>query len=73
MKESLIIVEYYFRYLLSQDASAPEQIQVIETVLSCLVVIVIAISCFGKNSTDEYNFRTREKFVETPCLSKLSK
>ena len=43
IKESLIVVEYYFRYLLSQDASIATQIQVVETVLSCLVVIVITI------------------------------
>ena len=43
IKESLVVAEYYFRYLLSQNASAAEQIQVAETVLSCLVVIVITI------------------------------
>ena len=43
IKESLIVVEYYFRYLLSQDANAATQIQVVETILSCLVVIVITI------------------------------
>ena len=43
IKESLIVVEYYFRYLLSQDAGTTAQIQVVETVLSCLVVIVITI------------------------------
>ena len=43
IKESLVVAEYYFRYLLSQNASAAEQIQVVETVLSCLVVIVITI------------------------------
>ena len=43
IKESIIVVEYYFRYLLSQNASTVEQIQVVETVLSCLVVIVITI------------------------------
>ena len=41
MKESLVVAEYYFRYLLSQNTNAAEQIQVVETVLSCLVVIVI--------------------------------
>ena len=41
IKESLVVVGYYFRYLLSQDASTVEQIQVVETVLSCLVVVVI--------------------------------
>ena len=43
IKESLVVAEYYFRYLLSQNASTVEQIQVAETVLSCLVVIVITI------------------------------
>ena len=43
IKESRIVVEYYFRYLLSQDASDTTQIQVVETILSCLVVIVITI------------------------------
>ena len=43
IKESLIVVEYYFRYLLSQDNSTTEQVQVVETVLSCLVVVVITI------------------------------
>ena len=43
IKEGLIVVEYYFRYLLSQDAGTTTQIQVVETVLSCLVVIVITI------------------------------
>ena len=43
IKESLVVVEYYFRHLLSQDASTMEQIQVVETVLSCLIVVVITI------------------------------
>ena len=43
IKESLIVIEYYFRYLLSQDAGTTTQVQVVETVLSCLVVLVIAI------------------------------
>ena len=43
IKESRIVVEYYFRYLLSQDANTATQIQVVETILSCLVVIVITI------------------------------
>ena len=44
IKESRIVVEYYFRYLLSQDANTTTQILVVETVLSCLVVIIITIS-----------------------------
>ena len=43
IKESLVVAEYYFRYLLSQNTSAVEQIHVVETVLSCLIVIVITI------------------------------
>ena len=43
IKESLIVVEHYLRYLLSQDADTTTQIQVVETILSCLVVIVITI------------------------------
>ena len=43
IKESLIVVEYYLRYLLSQDINTATQIQVMETVLSCLVVIIITI------------------------------
>ena len=43
IKESLIVVEFYFRYLLSQDTNTATQIQVVETILSCLVVVVITI------------------------------
>ena len=43
VKESLIVVEYYLKYLLSQDAGDTTQIQVVETILSCPVVVVIAI------------------------------
>ena len=43
IKESLEVVEYYFRYLLSQNDSTAEQIQVVETVLSCLIVVAITI------------------------------
>ena len=43
IKESLIVVEYYFRYLLAQDTNTATQVQVVETILSCLVVIVITI------------------------------
>ena len=38
-----MVVEYYFKYLLSQDADITTQIQVVETVLSCLVIVVITI------------------------------
>ena len=42
-KESLVVVEHCFRYLLSQNDSTTEQIQVVETVLSYLVVVAITI------------------------------
>ena len=43
IKESLEVVAYYFRYLLSQNDSTVEQIQVVETVFSCLVVVAVTI------------------------------
>ena len=43
-KESQIVVEYCFKYLLSQDTSHTIQIQVVEIILSCLVIVVITIS-----------------------------
>ena len=43
IKESLVVVEHCFRYLLGQNDSTAEQIQVVENVLSCLVVVAITI------------------------------
>ena len=43
IKESSEVVAYYFRYFLSQNDSTMEQIQVVETVLSCLAVVAITI------------------------------
>ena len=43
IKESQIVVEYYFKYLLSQDSDTTIQIQVVETVFSCLAIVVITI------------------------------
>ena len=43
IKESQIVIEYYFRYLLSQDTDHTIQIQVVETILSCLVIVLITI------------------------------
>ena len=43
LKESLEVVAYYFRYFLNQNDSTAEQIQVMETVLSCLVVVAITV------------------------------
>ena len=43
VRKSFVIVGYYFRYLLNQNASTVEQIHVVETVLSCLVVIIVTI------------------------------
>ena len=38
---SFVIVGYYFRYLLNQNASTTEQIHMVETILSCLVVVIV--------------------------------
>ena len=43
IKESQIAAEYYFKYLLSQDTGHTTQTQVVETILSCLVIVVITI------------------------------
>ena len=43
IKESLEVVAYYFRYFLSQNNSTVKQIQVVETVLSCLLVVAITV------------------------------
>ena len=43
IKESQIVVEYYFKYLLSQDVGHTTQIQVVEIILSYLVLVVITI------------------------------
>ena len=37
------VVAYYFRYFLGQNNGTTEQIQVVETVLSCLVVVAITV------------------------------
>ena len=43
IKESQIVVEYHFKYLLSQDIGRTTQTQVVETIFSCLVIVVITI------------------------------
>ena len=43
IKESQIVIEYYFKYLLSQDIGCTTQTQVVETIFSCLVIVVITI------------------------------
>ena len=42
-KESFVITEYYCKYLLSQDISEAEYIQVIEIMSSSLIVVNITI------------------------------
>ena len=42
-EESQIVMRYYFRYLLSQDANTKTQVQVVEIVLSYLVIVIIII------------------------------
>ena len=43
IEESRIVARYYFRYLLSQDANTTTQVQVVEIVLSYLVIVIITI------------------------------
>ena len=42
-RESQIVMRYYLRYLLSQDANTTTQVQVVEIVLSYLVIVIITI------------------------------
>ena len=43
VRESQLVVEYYFQYLLSQDTGHIIQIQVVEIILTYLVVVVITV------------------------------
>ena len=43
IEESRIVARYYFRYLLSQDANTTTQVQVVEIVLSYLVIVIMTI------------------------------
>ena len=43
IEESQIVARYYFRYLLSQDVNTTTQVQVVEFVLSYLVIVIITI------------------------------
>ena len=43
IEESQIVVRYYLRYLLSRDANTTTQAQVVEIVLSYLIIVIITI------------------------------
>ena len=43
VRESQLVVEYYFQYLLSQDTGHIIQIQVVEIILTYLEVVVITV------------------------------
>ena len=43
IEESQIVVRYYLRYLLSQDTNTMTQVQVVEIVLSYLIIVIINI------------------------------
>ena len=43
IEESQIVARYYFRYLLSQDANTTTQVQVVEIILSYLIIVIITI------------------------------
>ena len=72
IEESQIVVRYYFRYLLSQDTNTTTQIQVVEIVLSYLVIVIITI-LFALDAIVLFCITFRqEEFVETSYLYKLS-
>ena len=43
MWECVVAVDYYVRYLLDQDISITEQVQVIKTIFCCLLSTAVAI------------------------------
>ena len=43
IEESQIVAGYYFRYLPSQDTNTTTQVQVVEIVLSYLIIVIITI------------------------------
>ena len=67
-KESFVIVGYYFRYLLSQNASTAEQIHVVETILSCLVVVTLTIFFALESVVLLCKTFRREKSLLTPHI-----
>ena len=71
VRESFVMTEYYCKYLLSQDIGAVEYTQVIETVLSGLIVINITILLAIKRVVLMVIIFLQEKSLLTPhiCLN----
>ena len=44
----LVITDFYVRYLLDQDINVIEQVQVVKTILCCLLSITVAIPLASK-------------------------
>ena len=71
MKESLVIVEYYFGYLLSQNASTTRQIHVVETPQLFGSCSYNHFLCLGKCSVTVQNLLSGEKLANTSYLCTL--
>ena len=65
-KESLIVTEYYCNYLSSQDIDEAEYIQVIETVLSGLIIVKVTILLAVKRVVLMIRVFLQEKSLQTP-------
>ena len=68
VRESQLVVEYYFQYLLSQDTSHIIQIQVVEIILTYLVVVVITVFFVLEAIVSLcITFRQEKNFLK-PCI-----
>ena len=74
IKESQIVVKYYFKYLLSQDVSCTAQIQVVEIILSYLAVVLITIF-FVRDAVVSLciAFRQEKKFLKPQICANCKK
>ena len=68
-KESLVMLKYYCRYLPSQDVNSAEQVQVVETIFSCLTVIIITIFLAVEKIVLMSITFVQEKSLLTPHIS----
>ena len=66
IKESFVMTEYYYRYLLSQDIGEAEYIQVIETVFSGLIIVNVTIFLAVKRVVLMIIVFLQEKSLLTP-------
>ena len=66
--ECVVAVDYYVRYLLGQDISTTEQMQVIKTILCCLLSIAVAIPLASEKIVLMCSvFLTEKNLLEQPA------